>query len=363
MKNYLRLGLSWGLPILGIIAMGVFRGHVHWSEWYALYVYPYIAGILSAISSLFPFSLGDSFIVIACLCLLFYPFYAWKSKKKFWHAAGKMIKFLMWIYIWFYLAWGINYFRLPFYERTHIEKAEYSPDEFKQFIGDYMVHLADAYHSAMDLRNMEWYTAGYVESNDLSDLSLEKGITEWYQNNSERFGLLRPSRVLYPKNMLWSSGMSRIGVTGYMGPFFCEFNLNTELLNIEYPFTYAHELAHRLGIAWEAEANLYAFMATVSSEITEVRFSGYFSLLGYVMNNARHLLTDAEYQEIVVKIPAEVLEMYKRHILYWREKYSPGVGKAQNQLYNAYLKSNKISSGTKNYSEVVGLLISLYHGK
>ena len=56
--------------------------------------------------------------------------------------------------------------------------------------------------------------------------------------------------------------MSRVAVTGYMGPFFTEFNLNQELLSVEYPFTYAHELAHRLGIASEAEANLYAYLVT-----------------------------------------------------------------------------------------------------
>ncbi len=44
---------------------------------------------------------------------------------------------------------------------------------------------------------------------------------------------------------------------------------------------------------------------------------------------------------------------------YWREKYSSLLGAAQNYIYNAYLKSNNIGSGVKNYSEVIGLLISV----
>ena len=41
------------------------------------------------------------------------------------------------------------------------------------------------------------------------------------------------------------------------------------------------------------------------------------------------------------------------------EKYNPGMGQIQHQVYNAYLKGNQVSSGTKNYSEVIGLLMSL----
>lgn len=39
-------------------------------------------------------------------------------------------------------------------------------------------------------------------------------------------------------------------------------------------------------------------------------------------------------------------------------KYSPLIGNVQNWIYDLYLKGNKIESGRKNYSEVIGLLIS-----
>ena len=35
--------------------------------------------------------------------------------------------------------------------------------------------------------------------------------------------------------------------------------------------------------------------------------------------------------------------------------YNPAVGKMQDWIYDLYLKGNKIKSGLKNYSEVVGL--------
>ena len=38
--------------------------------------------------------------------------------------------------------------------------------------------------------------------------------------------------------------------------------------------------------------------------------------------------------------------------------YSPLIGDIQDFIYDLYLKGNKIQSGRKNYSEVIGLLIS-----
>ena len=40
------------------------------------------------------------------------------------------------------------------------------------------------------------------------------------------------------------------------------------------------------------------------------------------------------------------------------KKYNPVIGRIQDRIYDLYLKGNKIESGRKNYSEVVGLLIS-----
>ncbi|MFQ9022452.1 MAG: DUF3810 family protein [Parabacteroides merdae] len=71
-----------------------------------------------------------------------------------------------------------------------------------------------------------------------------------------------------------------------MGPFFTEYNLNPDLLPVQYPFTYAHEMAHVLGISSEAEANLYGFLVCSRSGVPEIRFSAYFALLPYVLSNA-----------------------------------------------------------------------------
>ena len=143
-----------------------------------------------------------------------------------------------------------------------------------------------------------------------------------------------------------------------MGPFFCEFTLNGDLLPVNYPATYAHELAHLLGITSEAEANFYAYQVCTRSQIKGIRFSGYFSILNHVLGNARRLLSEKEYADIINRIRPEIIELAKKNQEYWMAKYSPLIGNVQNWIYDLYLKGNKIESGRKNYSEVIGLLIS-----
>lgn len=43
---------------------------------------------------------------------------------------------------------------------------------------------------------------------------------------------------------------------------------------------------------------------------------------------------------------------------YWNSMYSKTLGKIQHKIYDAMLKGNKISSGTKNYSLVIDLIIA-----
>ena len=173
------------------------------------------------------------------------------------------------------------------------------------------------------------------------------------------FGLAHPKAWQRVKVMMFSPFISKVGVSGYMGPFFSEFNLNRDLLPSQYPSTYAHEMAHVLGISSEAEANLYGFLVCSRSGVPEIRFSAYFALLPYVLSNAYGLLSEEEFNEWKETISPEVKDLYNRKVAYWENLYSPFIGEIQSTVYNWFLKGNNISSGRKNYSEVVALLMAL----
>ena len=79
-------------------------------EVYAQSVYPVISHILSSFSKLIPFAVGDLFIFLSIIGLLFNPIRARYIQKKKWkQILLNEMEYLLWIYVWFYLAWGLNY--------------------------------------------------------------------------------------------------------------------------------------------------------------------------------------------------------------------------------------------------------------
>ena len=332
--------------ILGVLLLLVWTTQLSsvLATFYSQTVYPFISSILSSFSNLFPFAIGDLFIFLSITGVIVYPIYARLRKKTSWK---KILlrdgEYLLWVYVWFYLAWGLNYSQKNFYQRTEIPYTAYTPENFQEFVDDYITQL----------------NRSYTPINSINQDLIRKEAVRLYNQLGDSLGVHRPPHD-HPrvKTMLFTPFISMVGVTGSMGPFFCEFTLNGDLLPVNYPATYTHELAHLLGITSEAEANFYAYQVCTRSQIKGIRFSGYFSILNHVLGNARRLLSEKEYADIINRIRPDIIELAKKNQEYWMAKYSPLIGDVQNWIYDLYLKGNKIESGRKNYSEVIGLLIS-----
>ena len=317
------LGLVWLTQLIPALA-----------TFYSQTVYPCFSYILSSFSNLFPFAIGDLFIFLSIAGIIIYPIYARLRKKTPWK---KILlhdgEYLLWVYVWFYLAWGLNYSQKNFYQRTEIPYTAYTPENFQKFVNEYITRL----------------NRSYTPINSINRDLIREETVRLYKQLSDSLGVHRPPydapRV---KTMMFTPFISMVGVTGSMGPFFCEFTLNGDLLPVNYPATYAHELAHLLGITSEAEANFYAYQVCTRSQ---------------AMGIAQRLLPKEEYAKLLKRIRPEIIELAKANQTYWAAKYSPVVGAVQDWIYDLYLKGNKIESGRRNYSEVIGLLISYQEWK
>lgn len=315
-----------------------------WGRWYASDFYPVFSWLFTGISAIIPFSIGDVFVIFSLFVVILMPIYI---RYKYHMRWGKIlscdIEYLLWVYIWFYIAWGLNYSQPHFMQRTHIKPVQYTSALFARFVDHYIT----------DLNN------SYVASFPVNKENVNREIPLIYSKVSDSLKIHAPQHnYLRPKTMLFSDFISSVGVSGYMGPFFCEFHLNRNLLPIDYPAVYAHEMAHLLGISSEAEANFYAYEVCLRSDNPSVRFSGYFFIMGYVLSNAKILMTTEQFNRVKRLIRPEIKRLYTYHRYYWQALYSPTLGAAQNWLYELYLKGNKIENGQKNYSQVVELLIS-----
>lgn len=311
-------------------------------EWYARQVYPSLSRWLSWTTAWVPFSLEECVVVGLVVWLIAYPFWAWRRGCRRRVIVLNVSELLLWVYVWFYWGWGINYFRHDFYQRLHLTPVAYDDTAFHRFLDAYADSLNNAYHATATL----------------SHEAIQQEVKTLYTDYPSSFGLTLPQSYQHPKPVLFNRLYSSVGVLGFMGPFFSESQLNDDLLPDEYPFTYAHELAHLLGVSSEAEANFWAYHTCIRSREPYIRWSGYAGILGYVLINARMALSEADYIKWVERLRPEVKQSFHRKQEHWAALRSPLLDQIQSRLYEWYLKGNQIPNALKNYNEVVALVLS-----
>ena len=260
----------------------------------------------------------------------------------------------------------MNYYRASFFHRAEVRPAVYDEARFDRFLSVYMDGLDRAFRDCQREGWMEWPGLFQPMWNNEGLLKpvysmevVHEEIKSAFMRVPARYGLCRPTSYQWPKRSSFNGLYSNVGVLGFMGPFFAESHVNLELSVLEYPFTYAHELSHLLGVSSEAEANLWAFVVCSQSRYSLIRLSGYMGLLSYVRANAFHLLSAADFEKWENRLAPDLKAAFYRVHAYWALRYSPVVGEMQSALYTFYLKGNKIASGQKNYAQVVGMLLAL----
>ncbi|MCF0243665.1 MAG: DUF3810 domain-containing protein [Bacteroidaceae bacterium] len=314
-------------------------------EVYALYLYPTISLVLSWLSSFIPYSLEELIVVAATLIIVLYPVVALKKKRRLLIVLKNEVVMICWIFVWFYLGWGCNYYRNDLLTRMMIQPASFEKAEFKTFLNEYTEKL----------------NSSYVRVDSVDKERTLQEVKSIYNTLPDGYGLTKPKSFQCPKRLLFNGLYNGVGVLGYMGPFMAESQLNLDLLPSEYAFTLAHETAHLLGVSSEAEANFWAFNVCSSSDIPDVRCSGYLGLLPYVWQNAQGLLTEKEMEEWRESIDKDIIAEIQSQGEYWQAKRSPIIKEIQTRLYDWFLKGNNIQSGMANYSEVIGLIMATAH--
>lgn len=326
------------------LSIFIFSHSPSFSEWYIQKIYPLIASILSVVSGFVPFSIYDLFIIAASLYLLKLILFVIIRQTSFKRFLSSIIRFVIVLTVWFYLGWGISYFRKDYYSRTNNQEIKYTDENFKNFATRF---ITDANKS-------------YVNFDVIEKEGIRKDLENSYNTLHESLSINYPNGKRRPKNMIFESIFTKMGISGYFGPFFNEIHVNNYSLNFTYPFTLAHEMSHQLGIASESEANLYAFLVCNNSDDERIRYSAYVSTIGYLLNDI-HTLLPNEYELLFKSVRPEIIADLQRNRKHWLSVRNEKLSDVQNRTYDTYLKSNRIDSGTKNYSEVIGLLISSYN--
>ena len=344
-----------------------------WGFIYTTRIYPIIGTLLSPISGFFPFAVGDIFIALSIAWVIFYPIYEIGLRKKlarryFFLTAkrgsypkkkvvfGRVAEYLLWVYAWFYIAWGLNYSQPNIYDRTGMKPVEVSEAKFKAFAYQYADSL-NALSISSDIAGSSIFSDSIVD--DGLKNRVRDAVLKEYNKIGYKEGINAPfNQHPHAKTMVFTPLSSMSGVTGSMGPFFCEFTLNGDILPHDYPATYAHEFAHFLGVANEGEANFYSYIVCTASADKQVRFSGYYHIFFHVLNNVFDILGEKEGERFLKHIRPEIIQLAKSDRRYWLGKRCKALDAAQDFIFELYLRGNHVAEGRKSYSGVIGLILA-----
>ena len=251
-------------------------------------------------------------------------------------------------------VYGLNNYASPLAEDLRLNVTEYTLAELERAT----VYFRDKANSLAE--SMARDEKGDLIYDDFEELSAMAGngfhnLT--YSGEAAVFaGSMRPV-----KKLAWAEMYASMGITGVTMPITGEAAVNPLIPVVSMPFTMCHEMAHRMAIAPERDANLAGFLGCIYHENPQFQYSGYFMAYRYCMN-ALQTVGTGEASAAAVRISTGVNTYLKGDIADYNAFFIQHQNKAASTVADAvndtYIKVSGDESGVRSYGEVCDLLVS-----
>ncbi|HXG89847.1 MAG TPA: DUF3810 family protein [Vicinamibacterales bacterium] len=313
-------------------------------RYYADWAYPATQSVLTSWSNQSAFSLFDvllgSATLVGVAAWIRWVRRAWRARSA-WPVAHALVTTLTLAavcYLWFQLAWGFNYARVPLEASIGFDRARVTPAGLRS--------LADRAAGEVNRAYAAGHQHGFPEIGDTpSELVTALHAVE------RRLGRPRPTVPSRPKKTLLAGFFRASGVDGLHAPFLLETLLNPDLTPPERPAILAHEWAHLAGYAPENDASFVGLLAALRADPGS-RYSAWFALFHDV---AAQLPRD-EQRALINRLDQGPRQ--DRQAMYTRlQSRIESVSRVSWQTYDQYLKAQGVDEGVENYSRVVQLLL------
>ena len=165
------------------------------------------------------------------------------------------------------------------------------------------------------------------------------------------------------KKLGWADMYTSMGITGVTMPLTAEAAVNPQTPAVALPFVMCHEMAHRMCIAQERDANFAAFLTCRFNSSPEFQYSAYLMAYRYCysalssLNTSEAATAAARIATGVSKELGSDLNAYARFFL---ENQDDSATKLADSANNTYIKVSGDESGTASYGEVSRLLTAWY---
>ena len=163
------------------------------------------------------------------------------------------------------------------------------------------------------------------------------------------------------KELGWADLYTSMGIAGVTMPLTGEAAVNPNIPVVSIPFTMCHEMAHRMCISLERDANLAAFLACRVHNDPVFQYSGYFMAFRYCYNaliSVKTSAADNAASNIYSGINESLLADLQDYKAFYAANMDDNASDLANSVNDTYIKVSGDESGTASYSEVCDLLVS-----
>jgi hypothetical protein len=307
--------------------------------------FPVLQRAATAASDVVPFALLDLFALGALVGWLAFLVRAVRSRPRGWRRAALRIiagtaSAFAALYLLFVLMWGLNYRRVPLAQKVPFDRRAITPAAARE-LARRAVTEANALHAP-----------AHAELDRRAAADGERSLAIGFARAQRIIGVPQPARPARPKRSLLDVYFRAAGVEGMIDPFFLETLTVSGLLPFEKPFVVAHEWSHLAGFADEGEANFIGWLACLNSS-DAARYSGWLFLYREVVSTLP-APERAEISQRLAEGPRADLRAIADRI---RRQVRPVVSNAGWQVYDRYLKANRVEAGAESYAQVVQLVL------
>lgn len=249
--------------------------------------------------------------------------------------------------------YGLNSYAGPLAEDIRLEVREYTLQELKAAT-IYFRDQANALSTQVS-RN----SSGELIYPSFEELAAQAGEgfqTLTYEDSDSVFA----GSTLPVKKLGWADMYTSMGITGFTMPLTGEAAVNPQIPVVSLPFTMCHEMAHRMSIALERDANFSAYLTCQANSSVEFQYSAYFMAYRYCFNALYSTGGSAMAQEVI----AGIGPLFQRDLTEYSDFFAANqdekATQTANKVNDTYIKVSGDSQGIASYGDVCDLLVSWY---
>ncbi len=257
---------------------------------------------------------------------------------------GRTLTFAAVVYLAFVVTWGFNYRRPSLASRLDFEEESATPAQALSLAETAVTRLNALYEPARE--------------SVMSSESVDPGLAAAFEAAQGTLGVERPAEPARPKTTLLDPYFRAAGVDGLTAPFFAETLVPSDLLDVERPVVIAHEWSHLAGFADEGEAGFVAWLTCLSGP-APIAYSGWLSMFSDAVRTLPPEDRDRVMKSLAPGPVADLHAMAERRT----RNVNPTVSRAGWQVYDQYLRANRVESGMASYGEALQLALGTDLGR